>query len=77
MEGHVRVMKLLLEKGANLHARDIKDRTAIYMAAEENCQDVLRVNHFVKLMLVFIIIINIQLFFYLHTYIQRCGWHMQ
>ena len=43
MEGHTQIVQLLLEKGANLHARDIKDRTAIYMAAEENCQETLKV----------------------------------
>ena len=44
MEGHGSIMKLLLEKGANLHSRDVKDRTAIFMAAEENCQDTLKVH---------------------------------
>lgn len=42
-EGHTGVVKLLLEKGANLKATDMRDKTAIFLAAEENRVDTLKV----------------------------------
>ena len=42
-EGHTNVVQLLLNRGANLKAKDTQDKTAIFLAAEENCIDTLRV----------------------------------
>lgn len=42
-EGHKQVVTLLLEKGANLKATDRHDKTAIFLAAEENRVDILKV----------------------------------
>jgi len=42
-EGHTSVVTLLLEKGANLKATDTHDKTAIFLAAEENRVDTLKV----------------------------------
>lgn len=42
-EGHTNVVQLLLNRGANLKAKDTQDKTAIFLAAEENSIDTLRV----------------------------------
>ena len=42
-EGHTHVVQLLLEKGANLKKKDTQEKTAIFVAAEENCVDTLKV----------------------------------
>ena len=42
-EGHTHVVQLLLEKGADLKKKDTQDKTAIFVAAEENCVDTLKV----------------------------------
>ena len=42
-EGHTHVVTLLLEKGANLKAKERHDKTAIFLAAEENRVDTLKV----------------------------------
>ena len=41
--GHTAVVKLLLKRGANLNAKNTQDKTAIFLAAEENSIDTLRV----------------------------------
>lgn len=41
--GHTAIVQLLLQKGANLKAKNTHDKTAIYLAAEENSIDTLRV----------------------------------
>ena len=41
--GHTAVVKLLLERGANLEAKNKQDKTAIFLATEENRTDTLRV----------------------------------
>ena len=41
--GHTTVVKLLLERGAKLRVRNTQDRTAIFLAAQENSIDTLRV----------------------------------
>jgi len=40
--GHTAVVKLLLKRGANLNAKNTLDKTAIFLAAEENSIDTLR-----------------------------------
>lgn len=42
-EGHTAVVTLLLQKGANLKVTERHDKTAIFLAAEENRVDTLRV----------------------------------
>jgi len=41
--GHTAVVELLLQRGANLKAKNTQDKTAIFLAAEENSIDTLRV----------------------------------
>ena len=41
--GHTAVVKLLLKRGANLEAKNKQDKTAIFLATEENRTDTLRV----------------------------------
>lgn len=41
-EGHTAVVTLLLAKGANLKATNTHDKTAIFLAAEENRVDSLK-----------------------------------
>ena len=42
-EGHTAVVTLLLDKGANLKVTERHDKTAIFLAAEENRVDTLKV----------------------------------
>ena len=42
-EGHTAVVSKLLDKGADLKATNIHDKTAIFLAAEENRVDTLKV----------------------------------
>lgn len=42
--GHAKAVKLLIDKGADISVEDKNDRTAIYLAAEENKLDVLEVH---------------------------------
>lgn len=42
-EGHTLVVTGLLKRGANQKAEDIHNKTAIFMAAEENCVETLKV----------------------------------
>ena len=41
--GHTAVVELLLKRRANLKAKDTQEKTAIYLAAEENSIDTLKV----------------------------------
>ena len=41
--GHTAVVELLLKQGANLKAKNTQDKTAIFLAAEENSINTLRV----------------------------------
>ena len=42
-EGHQGVVAMLLERGANLYAKNTHEKTAIFVGAEENSIDTLKV----------------------------------
>ena len=42
--GHTELLEILLRKGASLKVKDIHDKNAVFLAAEENNEDTLRVS---------------------------------
>ena len=46
-KNNVETVKLLLQRGADVTVKDATDKTSLYMAAEDDCWDVLNVRNFV------------------------------
>ena len=46
-KNNVETVKLLLQQGADVTVKDATDKTSLYMAAEDDCWDVLNVRNFV------------------------------
>lgn len=44
-KNNVETVKLLLQRGADVTVKDATDKTCLYVAAEEDCWDVLNVSN--------------------------------